>query len=504
MRLERNPAKWKPVRRQIARQFKQSSPRAVALGIALLILVRFVASAWLPLSADEAYYWLWSKHLAWGYYDHPPVIAFAIRAGATIFGDTSFGVRFVPLVLSAIASWAVWRAGAILLKREDAGALACLFFNLTPMVAIEAMAATPDAPAMAASALFLLALAKAEQTRKGYWWLVAGVAAGAGLLSKYTILFAGAGAFAWLLFDPRLRRLLLTPWPYAGALVALVLFLPNLLWNSTHHWMTFALQFGRVGEGHFTARYLVEFLAAQLGMATPFIFALGAFGLFARRKRDASLLAKAVIWPAVVYFVVHALRDRVQGNWPSFLYPAFAILAVEAASADWRGWKERVMRVCRVAAIPVASLMLVFLYAQAIFDVVPRGRADPFGRLLGFGLPQMADDITLRAETMQAGAVLTTDYETAAWLKFYLPSLPMIDLGEDYRWADAPVPSASLLAKPLLYVALPKRDLHAAVAKHFAKVELCGQTTRARDGITIETYFLYCVERSKGPAGRLP
>ena len=68
--------------------------RAYLVAIGILIALRFVAGAVLPLSADEAYYWLWSKHLAAGYYDHPPAIAFLIRAGVTLFGDTSFGVRF--------------------------------------------------------------------------------------------------------------------------------------------------------------------------------------------------------------------------------------------------------------------------------------------------------------------------------------------------------------------------------------------------------------------------
>ncbi len=73
------------------------------IAIAALILLRFIAGAVLPLSADEAYYWLWSKHLAAGYYDHPPAIAFLIRAGTLIFGDTAFGVRVVPLLTSVAA-----------------------------------------------------------------------------------------------------------------------------------------------------------------------------------------------------------------------------------------------------------------------------------------------------------------------------------------------------------------------------------------------------------------
>ena len=77
-----------------------------------LLMLRAVMATLLPLSADEAYYWLWSKHLAAGYYDHPPMIAWAIRAGTLLFGDTPLGVRLMGVVLSLLASWFMWKRQA--------------------------------------------------------------------------------------------------------------------------------------------------------------------------------------------------------------------------------------------------------------------------------------------------------------------------------------------------------------------------------------------------------
>src|SRR5512142_2722777 len=98
-----------------------------------LVALRFATAAYLPLSFDEAYFWLWSKRLALSYFEHPPLLAFAIRAGTALLGDTSLGVRLVSLLASLLASWAVWRAAAVLLDRERAW-LACAFFNLSLMV----------------------------------------------------------------------------------------------------------------------------------------------------------------------------------------------------------------------------------------------------------------------------------------------------------------------------------------------------------------------------------
>src|SRR6266480_3609972 len=82
--------------------------------VAALVVLRLVAAAWTPLTFDEAYYWIWSKHLAGGYYDHPPMVAFVIRAGTMIAGDTEFGVRLVSILLALPMSFAIYQAAAIL------------------------------------------------------------------------------------------------------------------------------------------------------------------------------------------------------------------------------------------------------------------------------------------------------------------------------------------------------------------------------------------------------
>src|SRR3954462_14456399 len=85
-----------------------------ALTIAALLLLRLVAAAYTPLTFDEAYYWMWSKALAGGYYDHPPMVAAVIRLGTLIAGDTELGVRLVSVLLALPMSWAVYETASIL------------------------------------------------------------------------------------------------------------------------------------------------------------------------------------------------------------------------------------------------------------------------------------------------------------------------------------------------------------------------------------------------------
>ncbi len=476
--------------------------------ISILCALRLIAGALLPLSSDEAYYWLWSRHLAAGYYDHPPAIAYLIRAGTLLFGDTPLGVRVGGIFLSFAANWFVWRTGAILGRDEKAGAYACLFFNLTPMLTAESLAATPDAPSLVTAAAFCWALAKIAETHDGCWWLAAGLAAGLGLLSKYTALFLGLGALVWLITSQSRRRWLLSPWLYLGGVLALVFFLPNLLWNEAHGWATFAFQFGRIGGEHFTLRFLFEFLGAQAVMATPFILVLGVLGLtVAHWRDDREALIPAILWVSITYFTWHSLHDRVQGNWPCFLYPLLSVAAALAAlHTDWNGWRAPLARWSVRLAVPVAAIVLLAGYAQALLGVVPMGRKDPLARLLAVGVPDVASQVqALRAAT-RSGALLTTDYASTAWFAFYAPTHPpIIQIGEEYRWSDAPVPQISLFAQSALYVAEQRRDRRDLVAAHFSRVDEIARIDRKREGVPIARYVIYRVSGLKGgPVGRMP
>jgi 4-amino-4-deoxy-L-arabinose transferase-like glycosyltransferase len=479
------------------------------LAIVALSLLRLAAAAFLPLSADEAYYWLWSRHLAAGYFDHPPAIAFVIRSGTLLFGDTPLGLRVAPFLLSLMASAFVWRSAAILLGDDVAGARASLFFNLTLMISVETLAATPDAPAVAAASAFLYGVARLWQSDNGRWWLGVGVAGGLSLLSKYTGLFLGAGVLAWLLFSPKARRWFLSPWLYFGGALALALFVPNLLWNASHDWVTFVFQLSRVTAGHLTFRFLFEFLGAQLLLASPFIFVLAALGMaFSSRERDsATFLLAALVFPSAVYFLVHSLHDRIQGNWPCFLYPALAVAAAEAfARSDWSGWTAPAWRISRRLAIPVAAILLVGVYAQALFGLVPLGRSDPLARLLAVGMPDVTKNIERLAAQDQVQTILTTDYASTAWFSFYLPSHPtIVQLNEERRYPDAPTADAALLAQPLLYVVEARLDRQGFVAEHFAQVTPIAHVDRLRRGVAIAHYEIYRVAGFHGaPLGRIP
>src|SRR5437879_1103584 len=175
------------------------------------------------------------------------MVAFVIRAGTLISGDTELGVRLVSILLALPMSFAIWRATEILFGGTRTAASATILLNVTLMAAVGTLIVTPDAPLLVASSFVLFGLAKVLETGRGAWWLAVGAAVGCALLSKYTSLFFGPAILIWLLVVPRQRRWLLSPWPYLGAIVAFAIFSPVIFWNADHDWVSFLKQIkGRV------------------------------------------------------------------------------------------------------------------------------------------------------------------------------------------------------------------------------------------------------------------
>src|SRR3984885_9008102 len=138
--------------------------RNTALAISALVLLRLVAATLTPLTFDEAYYWMWSKHLAGGYYDHPPMVALVIRLGTVIAGDTEFGVRLVSILLALPMSWAVYRSAAILFGGQRIAATAAILLNVTMMASVGTIIVTPDAPLLVAASFVMFFLSKVLET----------------------------------------------------------------------------------------------------------------------------------------------------------------------------------------------------------------------------------------------------------------------------------------------------------------------------------------------------
>ena len=416
------------------------SGRVVLPLLGALLFLRLAVAASTGLSPDEAYYWVWSRALAPGYLDHPPMVALLIRAGTALAGENPLGVRLLGPVASFAGSLALVPAARDLLGLSPGRAwVSALLFNATLLVGVGSIVITPDTPVVLFWGLTLACLGRALRTGRGLWVAAAGASLGLAFCSKYTAVLLLPPVLAWLLACKAPRALLGRPASWLGVVAGLAASAPVLAWNAAHGWASFAKQGGRTTVAHWARapRTLAELVSGQVGLATPLLALLAALGTWqvARRARAGEagpvLVTLATGVPALV-FALHALGDRVQANWPCVLYPS-AMLAAAACRPP-----RRVPGPGPAAALGLAITAVV--YGQAVFHLVPLpARLDvTLARLDGWtawgraisaadartgGLPVVSDAYGLAAELAWNRAGGSVGAVAPRWALFRLPAL---------------------------------------------------------------------------------
>jgi 4-amino-4-deoxy-L-arabinose transferase-like glycosyltransferase len=146
---------------------------AVVALIAALTALRVVYASLLDLRTDEAYYWTWSKENVFSFLDHPPMIAWFIRFGTAVFGDTNFGVRFAGIVAMLVTQLLL----ADIVRRVTHDFRAIVFAVLMPEAALYyglLMAkVAPDVALIPFAVAMLWALVRLWESNDGRWWLAA-------------------------------------------------------------------------------------------------------------------------------------------------------------------------------------------------------------------------------------------------------------------------------------------------------------------------------------------
>ena len=213
---------------------------ALAL-IGCSLLLRWLYMGQAELIFDEMYYWTYTLHPALSYLDHPPLTAWLVWLGTTIFGDNAFGVRAATLALGPASI-----VFAYLLTRDlydkTRGMLGAMLVAVVPAWLATGLLMTTDAAATTAWLAALYFLQRALLQGHGQSWIGAGLAIGVGALAKYTVAFLGPAVLVFMLLDQTARAQLKSWQPWAGALIALAVFSPVLVWNAQHDWASFTFQ----------------------------------------------------------------------------------------------------------------------------------------------------------------------------------------------------------------------------------------------------------------------
>lgn len=337
------------------------------------VLLRVIYCSQIELLPEETYYWNYSRHLDLGYLDHPPMVAWLIRAGTAICGDTELGVRLGALFCGGIAATFVYRLTRNLFD-EASALVALVIMQALPFFFISGILMTPDAPLTAAWAALLYFLERALLAGRACAWWWAGISLGLGLLSKYTIVMVVPAAFIFMVWDAQARRWLVHWLPYMALALAALIFSPVVYWNATHEWASFAFQTSRrlAEKPRFSLHKLI---LSVLVLLTP----AGVVGLVttlwgkgeavAENTRRRHFMQLAVLMPLAVFFVF-SLRHEVKLDWTGTLWLAAVPALAGAIVTASHGVEGGRLRAWAGAAWPPTLVILVLIFGAAFHYLV--------------------------------------------------------------------------------------------------------------------------------------
>jgi 4-amino-4-deoxy-L-arabinose transferase-like glycosyltransferase len=487
---------------------RQISPKqrrqllAIAVLIALLTAMRMIYAGAIELRTDEAYYWTWSKESVLSFLDHPPMIAWFIRFGTAIFGDTNFGVRFAGILAMLVTQLLL----ADMVRRVTHDMRAVILALLMPEAALYyglLMAkVAPDVALIPFAVAMVWALVRLVESGDARWWLAAGVFAGLALLSKFTAVMLLPAVLAFMLIPDWRRHWLTSPYPWAAALIAVAIFSPVLAWNAQHDWASFRFQFVRAAATHeLSLRTVGDFFGLQFFLVGPILLpvvlsgvALTAWRAVRQRDAVAILLSLCVIVP-FGYFLWKSLTLRIGDTWPMFLWPiGFAAAAINIAMLPregWPAWMNKSTIAWANAAIGSGIVLVVgtFLYSVAspwnFF-----GKADPIGGEAGY--EQIASRAQTEMQKIGATWIATTDYRTYAMLRWcFKGRVPVVQVNERGRFLGFRDPDMNLIkGRTGLYVAREPDQTNPVWASTTAVREPLGRVERSWRGTVMDSYAL--------------
>lgn len=327
-----------------------------------IFIINVLQAIFTPILKDEAYYWRWAQNLDWGYFDHPPMVAFIIKLGTYLFPD-ALGIRFVTVLLNIAMIFVVWALVPDSHKKQKNAEW--VFFSILlamPFFHIYGFITTPDAPLLFFSALYLLALKKFETKDNFLSILFLSVSAALLIYTKY---FGGIVILLSILFKPNLlkkKRI------YIAGVFAFVLLLPYVNWLYKNDFITLRYHlFQRKSIGRFRSKFILGYLFGTIGILNPALFSVLFYQLFKKNrfvyKKYTFLMRMFVGY--ILFFFIYSFRSWIEAHWV-----AFAIIPMTVVLYDMCILNPKIFKKLRYALV-ISILLLFTLRLAIIFDFIP-------------------------------------------------------------------------------------------------------------------------------------
>ncbi len=318
------------------------------------LLLALIQSGLTELQDDEAYYWVYSQHLDWGYFDHPPMIALLVKIGYSLF-HSELGVRLMPLLLNL--------GSLLLIERLTEKKNPLAFYTIALSVGVLQIAgftAAPDIPLIFFTALFFLCYRNFSRKSNAANTVWLGIATALLFYSKYhavlIVLFT-------LLSDLKQFKKYQV---YLAGLLALGLFVPHLWWQYQHDWVSFKYHLFESNVNSYKISHTTDYLLGQLLLPGPIAGFLLLPAAFLFKPTSSTERAMRVTMIGIyVFFFLSSFRGKVEANWTSPVIVPLIVLAHQYFVNHWK-WQRTLMRL-----LPLSLLIVVFARVAMIEDFLP-------------------------------------------------------------------------------------------------------------------------------------
>lgn len=298
-----------------------------------IFLLNVAQSYFTELIFDEAYYWYYAQNISWGYFDHPPMVAFLIKIGSLFFKG-ELGVRFMSCILSAGTLLILWNLIENQKKKDYVVHFFILTFSMTLLNAY-GFFILPDTPLLFFTALFLLIYKNFIRAPSPLWTVLLGATMAALMYSKYHAVLV---IFFVLLSNLKLLR---SKYAWIAVLIALICYMPHFVWLYHNEFVSIRYHlFDRPNQEYdfneFTLGYFLNLLAL-FGFTFPFVY----YSLFKTKITDQ--FTKTLVYltyGVLLFFFVSSLNRIVQTQWLIVISIPLAIIVFNymLANENTRKW----------------------------------------------------------------------------------------------------------------------------------------------------------------------
>lgn len=452
--------------------------------IFLVFRLFYLATTHYNLIGDEAYFWDWSRHPDWSYYDQGPMIALIIRFFTTFLPISEFSVRMGAPVFSALTAIVLYFLAREMLKSEKMTFLLLLMFHFAPISTAGGAVITYYAPQIFFMTTSAFCLWRIVRDQKSMWWYFMGISLGLGLLSHHMFVFFSAEVGLFILLSNQNRRWIRKWPPYIALFIELIVASPILIWNIKNNSVMAKHAFGLMDISPDFWRIFLGYIGGQAGIYTPLVFLAVIYGICISGYRgiikqdNAHLMLFCLSAPLLLFIGMLSIGGRTEANWPASAYITGSISGVLIFSEIYQKGsiiKRRVIKGAYTLSIGFGLIALIVMCYPAVLNTVGLDlppKLDPANRL--YGWKTLGDEVSVLLEQMPEDTFISTiEYGITAQLAFYVKGYPQIyeiPVGRRMSQYDFWIDQIPVKNKDSVFV--DKKRIRKKIEKLFKKVEL--------------------------------